>query len=279
MAASCMNELSNYINELKTAEAFSKQALVFDATYNSNTIIRYKRKRVREHLLKLFPSGSSILELNCGTGEDALFLGKEGYYVHATDVSEGMILQLKQKAAQSSYAANITTEICSFNQLQTLSNKGPFDAIFSNFGGLNCTSELERVLHSFAPLLKPNGLVTLVIIPPFCLWETFLMLKGNWKTATRRFFSSNGRTANVEGISFKCWYYPPSFVIRQLMKDFVVEKLEGLCTLVPPSYMEGFAEKYPGLYRFLVKKEDRLKEKWPWRSIGDYFIISLRKKS
>ncbi|HET7897150.1 MAG TPA: class I SAM-dependent methyltransferase, partial [Flavisolibacter sp.] len=246
---------------------------------SSNAIIQYKRQRVREHVMDLLPTGASILELNCGTGEDALFFAQQGYRVHATDVADGMLQRLKEKAVQSAFAQNITAESCSFHQLEALANRGPFDAVFSNFGGLNCTGELEKVLRSLSPLVKPNGIVTLVVIPPFCLWETLLLFKGKWKTATRRFFSAKGRKANVEGVSFKCWYYHPSFVIRHLQPPFVMEKLEGLCTLVPPSYLEGFAEKHPELYRFLRKQEDRLKSAWPWRSMGDYFIISLRKKA
>ena len=274
-----MSNLSNYINELKTAEAFSKQALVFDDAYSGNTIIQYKRKRVRDHVLSFMSPGASLLELNCGTGEDALFFAQRGFRVHATDVSEAMLHRLEEKSRQVSSSENITTEICSFNHLEALVNKGPFDLIFSNFGGLNCTSELNKVLHSFAPLLKPGGYVTLVIIPKFCLWETLLALKGKWKTATRRFFSRNGRTANVVGVQFRCWYYNPAFIIQHLKKDFTVKKIEGLCTLVPPSYLEGFAEKHPQLNQFLVKQEERFSASWPWRNIGDYFIISLQKEN
>lgn len=274
-----MSNLSDYINELKTAEAFSKQSFVFDKQYDGNTIIQYKRKRVREHVLKLVPPNASVLELNSGTGEDALFFAGKGHRVHATDISENMQQKLKEKILHSSLSENITTELCSFNSLDTINHKGPFDMIFSNFGGLNCTAELDKVLLSFHSLLKPGGIVSLVIIPKFCLWESLLFFKGQFKTATRRIFSSKGRKAHIEGMYFKCWYYNPGYIIKHLRKDFELVKLEGLCTLVPPSYMEGFPEKHPRLYRFLLEKENRLKGKWPWRSIGDYFIISLKKKN
>lgn len=273
-----MSILANYINELKTAEAFSKQSLVFDKDYYSNTIINYKRKRVREHVIALLQPQASILELNSGTGEDALFFAQHGFSVHATDISDGMQEKLKQKLDGFPFSENISHEICSFNHLETLEKKGPYNSIFSNFGGLNCTSELGKVLASFEPLLKPHGMVTLVIIPKFCLWETLLIFKGRFKTATRRFFSRNGRKAHIEGVYFKCWYYNPAFVIEQLKNNFELVRLEGLCTLVPPSYIEGFAEKYPKLFGFLIKTEEKLKGKWPWRNIGDYYIISLRKK-
>ncbi|MBD0284391.1 MAG: class I SAM-dependent methyltransferase [Flavisolibacter sp.] len=272
-----MSNLSNYINELKAAEAFSKQSTVFDEIYNEDTIIQYKRKRVREHVLALLPPNASILELNAGTGEDALFFAQHGHRVHATDVAFGMQERLKQKLVDFPFRKNITLENCSFNHLARLENKGPYDLILSNFGGLNCTSELEEVLASLHPLVKPGGWVTLVIISKFCLWETLLLFKGKWKTATRRFFSQKGRQSTIEGVSFKCWYYSPDRIVRYLQPHFQPEKLEGLCTLVPPSYMEGFAQKHPKLYQFLLQKEEKLKANWPWNKIGDYFIISLKK--
>jgi len=150
--------------------------------------------------------------------------------------------------------------------------------VFSNFAGLNCTDDLDKVLKSLPALLNPNGMVTLVILPKFCLWETLLLFKGKFKTAFRRFFSSNGRTAHVEGHYFKCWYYNPSYITKRLADQFDVLGIEGLCTIVPPSYMEGFAEKHPSIFTLLKKWEDRLKSSWPWKYIGDYYIISLRKK-
>ncbi|HKC36496.1 MAG TPA: hypothetical protein VKB95_10560, partial [Chitinophagaceae bacterium] len=84
--------------------------------------------------------------------------------------------------------------------------------------------------------------------------------------------------AKIEGEYFRCWYYDPSFIRRHLKKSFDVVALEGLCTLVPPSYIENFAEDHPRLYRFLEKKENSWKSKWPWKLIGDYYIITLQKK-
>ena len=40
----------------------------------------------------------------------------------------------------------VTTELRSFTELAQLECRGPFDCIFSNFAGLNCTGELQKVL-------------------------------------------------------------------------------------------------------------------------------------
>ena len=273
-----MEPITSYINESKAAEAFSGQSTVFDNLYRNDTITQYKRERVRNHLLRYLPENSRILELNSGTGEDAVFFAEKGHYVHATDLSQGMQEQLMLKVKRKGLNDRITNELCSYTALGQLKNKGPYDLIFSNLAGLNCTNELDKVLARLPGLLKSDGIVTLVILPEFCLWETLLLFKGKFKTAFRRFFSSNGQTARVEGRYFKCWYYHPSYLLKRMKDQFDVLSIEGLCSIVPPSYIEGFAEKYPSTFILLKKWEDRLKSRWPWKYIGDYYIISLRKK-
>ncbi len=272
-----MTAVEAQINEQYAAEAFSKQSVIFDEIYSENTIVHYKRDRVRTHVLKYIKPGGTILELNSGTGEDALFFAGKGYKVHATDISVGMQQKLKQKVEKNRLDDLITNELCSFTQLHQLKSKGPYDHIFSNFAGLNCTDELDKVLASFYDLLNPDGVITLVVLPKFCLWETLLLFKGKFSTAFRRWFSSKGRKAHLEGTYFSCWYYNPSYITDHLQGVFDLLSVEGLCTIVPPSYIEGFAEKHPAVYRFLKAAENKLKYSRPWKYIGDYYIISLKK--
>jgi ubiquinone/menaquinone biosynthesis C-methylase UbiE len=264
-------------NEQLTSVAFSKQAPVFDSLYSSDEIIQYKRTRVRNHLENYLPEKSHILELNCGTGEDAIYLAGKGHRVHATDISRGMQQVLMQKVLQSGAQDQISFELCSYTQLNLLKNKGPFDAVFSNFAGLNCTGELEQVLAGIKVLLKPGGILTVVVLPKFCLWEILLLFKGKFGTATRRLFSSDGRKARVEGVNFTCWYYNPSFIGNYLKGSFTVRSVEGLCTLVPPSYITYFPQKYPSIFEVLKRLENNFKNRWPWKYIGDYYILTLEK--
>lgn len=270
-------KISTFRNEQIVATAFNKQSAVFDSIYSSNRIIQYKRDRVRVHIEKFLKPGSRILELNAGTGEDAIYFAGHGHSVHATDIAPGMQSMLQQKVDACELTGRVTHEICSFTTLGSLRNKGPYDLVFSNFAGLNCTGELGKVLQSIDSLLNPGGMVTFVILPPFCLWETLLIFKGKYKTAFRRWFSGRGVGAHIEGEYFTCWYYPPSYIIRHMKKAFRLYDQEGLCTIVPPSYIEHFAEKHSEIYHFLKSKEDKLKARWPWKNIGDYYIISLRK--
>jgi len=106
-----------------------------------------------------------------------------------------------------------------------------------------------------------------------------MLFRGKFKTAFRRFiYGRKGAPAHVEGVYFRCWYYSPSFVRRALKDSFEQIKLEGLCTIVPPSYIEHFREKHPLAWNRLEAWENKWRETWPWRSVGDYYIISFRKK-
>jgi ubiquinone/menaquinone biosynthesis C-methylase UbiE len=273
-----MNTVPANINETAAARAFDSQAAVFDRVYGNDTIIAYKRKRVREHMNRFLSPGSHILELNAGTGEDAVCFGNQGHQVHATDISGAMLEKLRTKSEACRLNDRITSELCSYTDLDKLRARGPYDHIFSNFAGLNCTSRLTQVLDSFESLLKPGGYVTLVMLPRFCLWEFMLMFRGKFRTAFRRFSGKKGTPAKVEGLRFTCWYYDPAYITKHLKEKYRAMKPEGLCTLVPPSYLQGFAEKHPGIFRVLEKMENKLKNKWPWRSIGDYYILTLQKK-
>src|SRR5450755_993191 len=199
-------------NEQLAAEAFSSQSKIFDELYSANKIIEYKRERVRNYLKKYIKPGDFILELNSGTGQDAIWLAQQNCKVHTTDIAGGMLEVLQQKIIKEGLETSMSSELCSFTQLHNLQQKGPYNMIFSNFAGLNCTGELDKVLDSFSSLLKPNGIVTLVLLPKFSLLEFLLIFKGKFKTATRRFFSSKGRKARIEETYFKCWYYSPSFI-------------------------------------------------------------------
>ncbi|MGZ3847574.1 MAG: class I SAM-dependent methyltransferase [Flavisolibacter sp.] len=273
-----MNHRAGHINESKVSRAFSRQAPVFDELYGSDEIIRYKRARVRRHLLQFLSPGDHVLELNCGTGEDALFLVEKGFRVHATDVSGAMLYEGIRKLRPGDHRGRVSWERISFSELSFLRQKGPFDHIFSNFGGLNCTGSLDQVLQQFSPLLKPEGGVTLVVISRFCLWEMMLAFRGKFATAFRRFFAKSGRKARVEGMEFNCWYYGPSYIRKQLSPEFELLSVEGLCTIVPPSYLKDFGLKHPVLFGYLKKMEEKWGHRWPWKNIGDYYIISLKKR-
>ena len=75
---------------------------------------------------------------------------------------------------------------------------GPFDAVFSNLGGLNCTADLRAVTQGLPGLLGAGGSAIWVLMPPICLWELATALTGHWRFAFRR-LARTGTRAHLEG--------------------------------------------------------------------------------
>src|SRR5882672_4062516 len=143
-----MNTNALPAHEIAAGKAFSQQAPLFDKLYGADKIIQYKRARVRKHVLGFLQPDSSILELNAGTGEDAIFFAKQGHCVHATDISQSMQEMLATKIKNETLSGKISYERCSYSNLKELKQSGPYDFIFSNFAGLNCTNDLEQIIYS-----------------------------------------------------------------------------------------------------------------------------------
>ncbi len=270
--------MSRHRQEEQASAAFSAQAPVFDTIDAENGLITWMRRRIQAEVMRFARTGDLMLELNCGTGIDALHFARQGLRVHATDNAPGMLAELRRKIGAEGLKDCITTERCSFNQLENLGADMGYDYVFSDFGGLNCTDRLDKVLADIDRLLKPGGRMTLVIMPRVCLWELAMVFRGYFRTAFRR-LRRGGAPAQVEGIPFQCYYYDPSFVIRALGPGYRVLSLKGLSVVVPPPFIEGFAESRPRLLSRLEAWEDRLCSRPPFNRWGDHYAITLEKAS
>jgi ubiquinone/menaquinone biosynthesis C-methylase UbiE len=253
-------------------EAFSRQSVQYDLYEEDHLILRWMRKQVRDHLVSFLKPNDMILEINAGTGMDAVFLAKKGWRVHATDISDGMLEQIKLKINSLSLNDKVTIQKCSFTELSEI-KAGPFDHIFSNFGGLNCLCDLNETTKFFPSLLKEGGKVTIVIMPPVCPWEISFVLTGKFDAAFRR-LKRKGTSAHIEGIYFKSYYHSVSGALKALGKNFKKKSLKGLCSFTPPPYMKNFPSRFPQTFRFLNMLDEKLSEFYPWNSFADHYILT-----
>ena len=263
-------------NSTNINKGFSKISHTYEELNHSPNLITWMRKRIYSNLLKS-TTGNSILEINCGTGIDAVYLSKEGYTVHATDISDGMLAYVKTKIETHKLQGKLSCQKLNLNDLNVLQPK-KFNHIFSNFGGLNCVAEinLKTILNSFTPILESGGGITLVIMPKLCFWECFQILKLK-KHAFRR-FKKNGVEANVEGEKIKTYYHNKKTVINFLQSDYKNFEVESICAFGPTGNKVDFPKKHPFLFK-IVRKIDILTNKLKiFQGIGDYYIISAIKK-
>jgi ubiquinone/menaquinone biosynthesis C-methylase UbiE len=256
------------------AEAFSRTAEKYDSFAEDHPHLTRMRHKVYSHVMRHVPRGAHILELNAGTGTDAVQLAQRGYRIHATDIAPGMLNRLRDKVNNLRLRDNITMEAQSFLSLENMQG-GPFDAVFSDLGGLNCVPDLTPVIHQLPKILKIGGIVTWVLMPHVCLWEMAEVFRGNFSLALRRF--SRGRVpANLEGLNFDVYYFSPRQIMNWFGSDFEFLDLEGLSVITPTAESKNFAKWHPRLYRILSWLDDKLSPHWPWYGWGDFYILTMR---
>lgn len=256
------------------AEAFSRTAGQYDRFAEEHPHLTRMRHKVYAHLRRFVSPGQRILELNAGTGTDAVYLAQQGYHVHATDIAPGMLQRLGDKVARLGLNGRVTTQHCSYTDL-THVHGDPYDAVFSNLGGLNCLPDLAPVIRDLPNVLRPGGYVTWVLMPPICLWELATLFIGQFRLALRR-LSPQGTRAHLEGLYFNVYYFSPRQIIAAFGPDFRPLAIEGLSVITPTAESKNLAIRHPRFYHFLAWLDDRLSPLSPWRGWGDFFIVTLR---
>jgi ubiquinone/menaquinone biosynthesis C-methylase UbiE len=259
------------------ARGFSKQSYAYDDSDKLNPVLQDLRQQVHHHLQRYLKPQSKILELNAGTGIDAARLAAEGHHVHATDISDGMIGQIKTKIDVGNFTGRLTCQQLSFEALHLVSEKN-FDYVFSNMGGLNCTPDLSRVTPNLPSLLKPGAYVTWVIMPPVCPWELLQLLKGNWRQAFRR-WNKDGAVAHVEGEYFNTYYHSLRKIRLAFGPAFEFIQVEGLAALSPPPHRGDIPLKNPGMYRILRKADRAMRKVFPFNRWADHIIVTMQYKA
>ena len=240
----------------------------------SNYIDISRRNFIRNEVALYLKPSDVILEINAGSGIDAVYFAQNGNQILATDIATASENYISKKIERLQLQ-NLEFKKCSFTDLYTL-NKKKFNYIFSNYGGLNCIDNLKLVFDQFDDLLHPNGYISLVIMPPYYPVEMLTILKGN-KDAFRR-LNKNGTIANVENQKIETFYYTPNQVKIALGQKFKHINTLNIGTFYPSSHYQ-WATKHKKIMSKLIHLDEWMnKLPLPIKGIGDYYMITFQKK-
>jgi ubiquinone/menaquinone biosynthesis C-methylase UbiE len=240
--------------------AFDQLAAVYDDLWTGTTIGQLQRKAVWRHAAPAFARGDKVLELGCGTGEDALWLRRLGVQVTATDSSPAMVRMARLRGLDAS-----VFRIEDAHQLD-----GPFDAVFSNFGAFNCVESVGDLCEPLARLIRPGGCLVLCVIGRFCLWETcWYLLHGRFRKAVRRW---SGQASSSLGVNIR---YPRCSAIQAaLTPAFALSETFGIGALVPPSYVSGIST---AVLESLARMENKIAGRRGVRALADHRLLIFRR--
>lgn len=278
--------------------AFDAFAGDYDTDFTHSKLGRLLRPRVWEKLAQYFSPGQHVLELACGTGEDAVWLAQQGVRLTATDGSAEMVRQAQAKAEAAGVSNQIEVVQISLQEIgdpptvrdsssfvlrplpvssgrRTAVSGQLFDGVFSNFGGLNTIGRWGALAESLATIIRPGGTAILVPMGPFCPWEILWHAgHGQLQTAFRRW--QNSAPAQIGEATIPIWYPSASRLRADFAPWFKHLHTESLGLWLPPSYLDQFVNRWPKFFAALNKVEKataRLTKSW-----GDHFIIIFQRR-
>lgn len=269
---------------------FDTMAADYDRQFTETLIGGAMRRAVWRRLDAAFAPGQCVLELNCGTGEDAVYLGRRGVRVLATDVSIEMLDITREKVARAGLVEIVQVEQLDLRKLRN-EDRGPqprlpsilspqpsallFDGVVSNFGGLNCVADLAGVAAGLAQLVRPGGRALLCVMGPLAPWEWgWYLARGQPQKAFRRL--RRGGTP-WRGLTIR---YPSIGALRcAFAPGWRLARVGAVGALLPPSYAEGLARRYPRLLAHLDRWERAIEALPPLPWLADHYLAEFVRAS
>jgi len=249
------------------ASAFDGKAQDYDAEFTSTALGQELRARVWKRLAVVFAGRQRILELGCGTGEDAVWLARAGHRVIATDASAEMIRVARGKAAAANCAGRIEFQCLPMESLDELRCEGGIDGVFSNFGAVNCVTDLAALSRTIARRVPTGAPLVLVAMGRYVPWEwAWYLARGDTQRAFRRLAKTG---TPWRGLTI---HYPtPRVLARTLAPQFAARRRSALGVALPPSYAAAWLDSSPRGLAFLSALE-RATSRF-MAPLGDHYIF------
>jgi SAM-dependent methyltransferase len=306
---SCVQDAGSRFSVL--GSPFDAMAADYDRSFTESQIGALMRQAVWRRLDARFRPGDRVLELNCGTGEDAVYLARRGVRVLATDIAPAMLevarakvaragledlVEMRQLAIEELAATRDTRHETRDTRHETwgdspvsglrslvsglwspglpVSRSDPFDGALSNFGGLNCVADVRGVADGLANCLRPGGWALLCVMGPLVPWEwAWYLRRGQPAKAFRRL-----RRGGVVWRGLTIRYPSIGAVRRAFAPAFRLRRVSAVGALVPPSYAESWALRRGRLLERLGRWERRLAAWPPLPWLADHYLLELERQ-
>jgi ubiquinone/menaquinone biosynthesis C-methylase UbiE len=271
---------TNRIDPDQIGTPFDAVADSYDQTFAESLVGRAQREVVWAALDRLFRPRQRILEINCGTGVDAVRLASRGVSVVACDVAPRMIEVARRRALAARPEASVEFRVLATEEIGRIRAEAPFDGVLSNFAGLNCVRNWRAVARDLARLIRPQGVAVFCVFGRFCLWEVcWYLCHGRLRKAFRR-VRAGGSVAQIGGNREVRVYYPSAEALRRsFAPDFRLVEWRGVGVSVPPSYVEPLARRFPTILKNLAALDQRFSGVPIVRFLGDHILVVLKRVS
>lgn len=256
------------------APAFDALAADYDAAFSETPLGSALRSLVWTRLDVVFRDATAVLDLGCGTGEDALHLAARGKRVLALDASSAMVDRAREKARARGLGSRAQFQCLPMQDLKDALNGEVFDGALSNFGALNCVEDLQSLLAALAERVRPGGRLLFVPMGRYVPWEwAWYLLRGEPGKAWRRL-----RRERLRWRGITLGYPTPKEITAVLAPHFRIDRVRPLGFALPPSYAGGWLSRSPRLFATLKRLEQAGQSCSLLASCSDHYIVEATRR-
>lgn len=259
--------MKSAILTIEQSAPFDHLAGDYDETFSETLLGTMLRDAVHEEMSGAFKEGDDLLDLGCGTGEDARRLGETGVAVYGVDASTEMLRLARAKNPGATF------ERADLESLRLPHEDGFFAGALANFGAINALRDRRPLARELARVVRPGGRVFLVVMGRFCTWEwLWYGLRGQIRSAVRRLRGSAMSTAG------SVFYPTTAELVSEFNQGFEHIRTCGIGVLLPPTFASDVVDRHELFFRRAARLERRLRYGRLASALNDHYLIELRRR-
>ncbi len=260
-------------------DAFDRSAPEYDEHFTHQAVPILLRELVWRECDKVFPTKGRLLDLGCGTGEDAVYFSQRGLKVTGIDASDQMVKEASRKFRRMRMSKDeAEVSALPLSRLGELAGE-PWDAALANFGVINCLTEtdLERFAVDLHLKLAPGA--PFVCVPmgrAHLLTEVDRLRKGQVGRVLERVRTPSMHVP-IQGVEVPVRYWTAKELAGALHPRFVLHRTRAVGMLVPPPHLSNLYRRYRRLFLAAEKLEEKMGHLPLLNELGDHNVLIFKR--
>lgn len=214
-----------------------------------------------------------ILDAGGGNGLDSIPFAKQGHDVDIVDYSQAMLADVQNRTRQENPGGHITTHLADVRNIPDLFPDSQFDLILCH-NVLQYIEDVPLLLKSFAKLLRPHGVVSIVSINRYSIPYHTAFLDDNLAEALAQL---NARTSKAKIFNTLMTNYCANEIKELLETIGITPEGDYGVRCICDYWGDNERKLDPAIFEQIERLEFALTDLYPYKLLARYYQVVGRK--